>query len=578
MFALDQLTKKKTTKSKVSKSSSKSSSTVPPKPSGEPKVKKIQTRKKKIMEESGVDIPSETEEKIFSRKNMSQDRKPNKQTALQKYLSLSDNTTETLEVDNTIINANTTNTNDNITTSLDASNIQMISSTINTSNISEDNSNEKKKTDVKSYGIGIIKKDRQDVNENENLILHIPVTLEHKKNVTFYADSPVPYFADMTQDILHTKEKKTKVCRECFITDDGNLLYCDACQEKFNEKQNSKRNLEKLIQARELDDKLFTAEDGDEILLPPQVFETKMEGDHPLPVYDPKDVIDNSVSVISSTVKPSSYINQEIDNRDPTRDDYEKLKYEYELLEQRYSKLLNENRTTHPQDTHVNNHLWNDRMKIIEMMKQAKMRMTKAFELPSVFGDKDVWPKQVTTCCMHDAHPFDTLPVPLPLNYNQSTNTFKVFGCFCSFQCMLGFKKGNRSLDHIDTSLIFFFLNKFQAAFGRIIPEGSQIHPAPSPYSLLNIYGGPMTIEQYRSTSQHISIQCELIGFPLEPVPQFLQVTNQLINAELDVGFLDNLDQKKTKKLKIVRTKPLPNHKNRLEASMGLFIDHNLEE
>ena len=550
MFALEQLTKKKTTK--------KATKTVPPKPAEEKekKPKKIQTRKKKNVEPDDEittpNIPTETEEKIFSTKAVPQ--KSMKQTALQKYLSLPVEEPTTIDEQK------------------DEAKSQ------NESTTSKESTRLSKKTDVKSYGIGISKKEQPQETENKNLILHIPVILDHKKVHIQYGDSPVPYFADMTQDIIQSKLKKPKECKDCFVTESGGLIYCDNCQSVFNEKQETKRNFEKLMQDRERDDILFNVdEERDEHSMPPPVYETKMEGDHPLPVYDP--LIDESISVISSTVKPSSLINQEIDNRDPTRDDYERLRYEYDLLEQRYSKLLNENRSTNNNESQINNNVWKDRLRIIELMKQAKIRMAKAFELPNIFNDKNVWPKQVYTCCMYDAHPFETVPIPLPLNYNQATNTFKVFGCFCSFQCMLGFKKGNRSLDHIDTSLIFFFLNKFQEKFGRIIPEGSHLYPAPSPYSLLDIYGGPMTIEQYRSMVQFPTIQCELIGFPLEPVPQFLQVTNQLVSAELDVGFMENMsDPKRQKKLKIVRSKPLPNHKNRLEASMGLFIDPNAPE
>lgn len=458
---------------------------------------------------------------------------------------------------------------------------------------SENSVNENDVANVKSYGVGVNKeKETNDAIVDEHLILHIPVVLGSRSQKTALSNQQVQttpqkgssandshilaYATDMSQDNLKTTPKKRE-CEKCFITEDGSLLYCDQCTQIFNEKQQAKRNFEKMQQDRKNDDQMYKQIYSECELDLPHIEETKMSEDTPLPVYDPEDIQTNSNIVTPLLhIKPTSLINQELDDQAPSRDQFEKLKCEYELLQQRYLKLLKDNRTTQNAGDEITSNIWKDRMKIIDLMKRAKVKVTKSFELPMTFGNaNDPWPTRVPICCMFDAHPFDSVPIPLPLSYNSVTDTFRVFGCFCSVQCALGFKKSNRSLEHIDTSLFFFFLNKLQDEVGKFIPDGITVHPAPNPYALLDIYGGPMTIEEFRSMSQSYALQAEIITFPLEPVPQFLQVTNQLVNAELDASLLDfnNVDNKKVKKLKIQRNKPLPNHKNRLEASMGLMID-----
>ena len=444
--------------------------------------------------------------------------------------------------------------------------------------IKEDNislQDELENNDHKSYGVGIKNNMKENETQSDNLILHIPLKLQSKIHSANDIDmnSPAAYAENINQDNLMTLTNKNMDCDKCYITNDGGVLYCDECTLNFNK---DKRDLDRLISSRNEDDDVIKQKDCGEFAIA-QISETKMKMDNPPPIYDPSDIEKSDISNFgNSHVKPSSLINRSIDDRNPTRDEYDDLKSAYELLQQRYMKLLKDNHTHNKSPdlktvSTEGNNMWKERIKIIELMKKAKSKITKAFELPTIFKVGEEWPLKTYTFCMHDAHPFDTPPVPLPLSYNKASDSFRVFGCFCSFQCAFGFKKSNRSLDHIDSSLISFLMNKIQERANNY--DHVTVNPAPSPYLLLDIYGGPMDIDQYRSITQHSNLQCQLLGFPLEPVPQFLQVTNQLVNAELDLAFLENegkLNDKKVKKLKIQRQKPLPNHKNRLESSMGL--------
>ena len=110
--------------------------------------------------------------------------------------------------------------------------------------------------------------------------------------------------------------------------------------------------------------------------------------------------------------------------------------------------------------------------------------------------------------CFWCSYQFDTQPICMPESYDGKKDVFKVFGCFCSFNCSLSFAMKNRKLGH--QALISHMHKKFTGNF-------MTIKKAPPPYCLEK-YGGPVSIEDYRAsfrTGRDITINI----FPMIFVP-----------------------------------------------------------
>ena len=108
-----------------------------------------------------------------------------------------------------------------------------------------------------------------------------------------------------------------------------------------------------------------------------------------------------------------------------------------------------------------------------------------------MYKDDEPWPQTTDVWCWHCAHPFDTMPIPGVSRCEQSK--FVCFGCFCSPQCFRAYAVENRPL--LWTQDVMLFSSFISNTFG-IIEETKR--PAP-PRSLLKVFGGTLTIEEFRA-------------------------------------------------------------------------------
>ncbi len=96
-------------------------------------------------------------------------------------------------------------------------------------------------------------------------------------------------------------------------------------------------------------------------------------------------------------------------------------------------------------------------------------------------------PQQIGVHCWHCCFPFNNTPIPYPENYHNGK--FKCKGVFCSFNCVLAW---HLQYHGGSTSLIYYLRKKWH---GKEML--SPIKPAP-PKEVLNIFGGPLTIQEFR--------------------------------------------------------------------------------
>jgi hypothetical protein len=201
------------------------------------------------------------------------------------------------------------------------------------------------------------------------------------------------------------------------------------------------------------------------------------------------------------------------------------------------------------------------------IVTDTPMYTTTVYPLMKTYHQSEDWPERTNVFCWWDCHPFNTPPIPLPIAYNRVHENFKVHGCFCSIECALAFKKSDRNMDSIDTSLLYFFFNKIIKTANNNI---SEIKPALSRQTLA-IFGGHFNIDEFRKFSKDRYLQYDLVSYPLVPIAQYAEVKKKKDPETI------RQNQLTQPMLKLKRTKPLLGHKNTLESSMGLNVKKSVK-
>lgn len=116
--------------------------------------------------------------------------------------------------------------------------------------------------------------------------------------------------------------------------------------------------------------------------------------------------------------------------------------------------------------------------------------------LPVVLDNENV--KRIKFCktdvaCWWCCHRFDDFPVSAPLRYNSETDMFHTVGVFCSFNCAKSYSSTNKVYSAYDSLL-----------YKKIKGQLKSIKKAP-PKTVLKMFGGPLTIEEYRKTFDTLS-------------------------------------------------------------------------
>lgn len=114
--------------------------------------------------------------------------------------------------------------------------------------------------------------------------------------------------------------------------------------------------------------------------------------------------------------------------------------------------------------------------------------------------------------CWWCSHKFDSYNVSIPLNHNSNTDIFKVYGVFCSFSCASTYLKHKPLFERSDSLCLLKYL------YIRLTGK-KYIKDAPSNY-LLDIFGGPLTIEEFRKESQTLY---KILEYPCIPLDSYIQ-------------------------------------------------------
>lgn len=128
----------------------------------------------------------------------------------------------------------------------------------------------------------------------------------------------------------------------------------------------------------------------------------------------------------------------------------------------------------------------------------------------------DTIPEKTKLRCWKCTFEFDNKPWGLPAKYCKGV--YMTIGNFCSPNCALGY-----NLDLKDSRVIernSLFKDYYRKKMGCNDKECDELIPAPSK-EILDVYGGPYTIEQYRKNFNKKKIS--IIEPPMKPLKQFIE-------------------------------------------------------
>ena len=103
-----------------------------------------------------------------------------------------------------------------------------------------------------------------------------------------------------------------------------------------------------------------------------------------------------------------------------------------------------------------------------------------------------------TMWCWWCCHPSNQELLPMPHKYDGKSNVYHTMGQFCSFACMRAYN-GERN-DYIKQS-VFNLISKYE-----LDSTGMLYNVIAPPRCCLKVFGGDMTIEDFRNNNQSVKI------------------------------------------------------------------------
>lgn len=209
--------------------------------------------------------------------------------------------------------------------------------------------------------------------------------------------------------------------------------------------------------------------------------------------------------------------------------------------------------------------------KLVNTNTEKKRQLFKNTSTVTVNGTHT---KNAQSRCWHCVHEFEGDAIGLPEKFHN--NTFHVFGIFCSFNCALKYNYNmNDTKIWTRTSLLHMMYNQYYEQQDENEDKeitAHKIQPAP-PREQLTVFGGSMTIEQFRNSSNN-NKSYRMILPPMVSIMPLIEedyrtkCNIKISNSNIPID-MNNL-VKANKSLKLKREKPLISSQYSLEKTMGI--------
>lgn len=193
------------------------------------------------------------------------------------------------------------------------------------------------------------------------------------------------------------------------------------------------------------------------------------------------------------------------------------------------------------------------------------------FEVLGKFINNKDWLHNTDVCCWWCCHKFDTVPIGMPVSYNDNEKKFRVKGVFCSFSCLMAYKCDKSKITN--DYLIKLLYKKITGE----LTLSSTILVAP-PRESLKMFGGKLTIDEFRNMSNERKV-LKMIEYPMFVSRDYIEEIDiknvKSANAKLFNDIIDksmsvqNLDEKRIEDAK----SRLQSQIDKTTITMGNTID-----
>lgn len=167
----------------------------------------------------------------------------------------------------------------------------------------------------------------------------------------------------------------------------------------------------------------------------------------------------------------------------------------------------------------------------------------KIHELKIDFNNKltNGWNESTNIACWWCCHSFDNIPLGIPEFINK--DKFYLFGCFCSFNCMMAY-----NLDLNDYKIWDRQANIYQMKNKIDLENRYTIQPAP-PRQVLKIFGGPLEIENFRESFYVINREFRYFLPPMISIVGMIEEYNRDLTEKCKVRSSDHNFIRRSKQL-----------------------------
>ena len=160
-----------------------------------------------------------------------------------------------------------------------------------------------------------------------------------------------------------------------------------------------------------------------------------------------------------------------------------------------------------------------------------------------------------TSICHWCCHPIVSQKFGMPINFDSVHNIFHVYGQFCSLPCAAAYNAST----HMGSDRMWDIHSWIQM-MGQVYQHPLPVRPAPSRY-VLKMFGGPLSIEEFRASHRTLSRTVVL------NVPPLVSVQSQVEWVNTSFLQVDSTDARK-----LSRKKSIVDSKRTLESKMNLTV------
>lgn len=261
-------------------------------------------------------------------------------------------------------------------------------------------------------------------------------------------------------------------------------------------------------------------------------------------IYDEK--FEDEESIISNFLEnDNSILSDFLDNESDLKDLYkDRIKFREIQDKLIVTKLENFHHNNKENNDNTNNEKDNEN-------KDVCRGVAGFFEVLCKFVMNKEWLECTDVCCWWCCHKFDTVPIGMPVYYNDNEKKFRVKGIFCSFSCLLAYKN-----DHPIYNNNYLIKLLYKKITGEI-KLNSNILRAP-PRASLKMFGGKLTIDEFRNMSNENKV-LKMVEYPMYVSRDYIEeidiknvknVNAKLFNDIIDKTPVQALDDKRIEEAK----------------------------